>query len=163
MSLTSVQPHDPFGRRRRIINNAPKGVDSLEDGGEVGSEGHPHFPEVVLSIEEVRAQLQESCFSCGVSWREEHVSLDCGECGGYALSRPCPRCSGRCQTEWRRNLTLSHASGKARWEGVCGLPEDEGAPTAVVLTSLRVLGQVSSEADQLSSRLGALSPISSST
>lgn len=160
MSLTSVQPQDPFGRRRRIITGS-KG-DSLEDS-EVGSEGHPHFPEVVLSIEEVRAQLQESCFSCGVSWREQHVSLDCGECGGYALSRPCPRCGGRCQSEWRRNLTLSHASGKARWEGECALPEDDTASTAVVLTSLRVLGQVSSEADQLSSRLRALSPISSST
>lgn len=43
-------------------------------------------------------------FSCGVSWQQDHVSLDCRECGGYAMARPCPDCNGTCQSEWRRNL-----------------------------------------------------------
>lgn len=42
--------------------------------------------------------------SCGVSWQQDHVSLDCRECGGYAMARPCPDCNGTCQSEWRRNL-----------------------------------------------------------
>lgn len=41
---------------------------------------------------------------CGVSWQEDHVSLDCSECGGYAMQRPCPNCEGKCQSIWRRNL-----------------------------------------------------------
>lgn len=49
-----------------------------------------------------------SCFlrRCGVSWSEEHVSLDCSECGGYSLQRPCPLCDGRCHTAWKRDLTM---------------------------------------------------------
>lgn len=43
---------------------------------------------------------------CGVSWSEEHVSLDCSECGGYSLQRPCPLCDGRCHTAWKRDLTM---------------------------------------------------------
>lgn len=74
--------------------------------------------EPVVSIEELRLQLN-SCFTCGVSWHEDHVSLDCQECGGYSLERPCPRCDGRCESTWKRDLTMSHASGKARWEGKC--------------------------------------------
>ncbi|XP_052126782.1 protein pinocchio isoform X3 [Frankliniella occidentalis] len=74
--------------------------------------------EPVVSIEELRLQLN-SCFTCGVSWHEDHVSLDCQECGGYSLERPCPRCDGRCGGTWKRDLTMSHASGKARWEGKC--------------------------------------------
>ncbi|KAL3227636.1 hypothetical protein MRX96_024058 [Rhipicephalus microplus] len=30
------------------------------------------------------------CYTCGVSWSEEQTCLDCSECGGYALHRPCP-------------------------------------------------------------------------
>lgn len=74
--------------------------------------------EPVVSIEELRLQLN-SCFTCGVSWHEDHVSLDCQECGGYSLERPCPCCDGRCKSTWKRDLTMSHAAGKARWEGKC--------------------------------------------
>ncbi|CAD6998435.1 unnamed protein product [Ceratitis capitata] len=42
-----------------------------------------------LTIEELR-QHMGSCFTCGVSWTDDHVSLDCSECGGYSLERPCP-------------------------------------------------------------------------
>jgi hypothetical protein len=43
--------------------------------------------------------------SCGVSWHQNHVTLDCRECGGYAMERPCPECDGKCDSQWRRNLT----------------------------------------------------------
>ncbi|CAB3385632.1 Hypothetical predicted protein [Cloeon dipterum] len=71
-----------------------------------------------LSIESLRSHLS-SCFTCGVSWVEEHVSLDCPECGGYSMERPCPNCDGNCEATWTRDFASSHASGKARWEGVC--------------------------------------------
>ncbi|OAD59702.1 hypothetical protein WN48_08871 [Eufriesea mexicana] len=90
---------------------------SVDDGLQ-GS--HPQYQDTILTIEELRAQLN-SCFTCGVSWSEDHVSLDCSECGGYSLQRPCPLCDGRCRTSWKRDLTMSHASGKARWIGECGL------------------------------------------
>lgn len=72
----------------------------------------------VLTIEELRAQMG-SCFSCGVSWTADHVSLDCSECGGYSVERPCPLCDGKCGVQWKRDFTMSHACSKARWLGVC--------------------------------------------
>ncbi|XP_067625069.1 protein pinocchio [Eurosta solidaginis] len=72
----------------------------------------------VLTIEELR-QHMGSCFTCGVSWTDDHVSLDCSECGGYSLERPCPLCDGQCGVQWKRDFTMSHACGKARWHGVC--------------------------------------------
>lgn len=32
------------------------------------------------------------------------MSLDCLECGGYSLERPCPICSGHCRNIWKRDL-----------------------------------------------------------
>ncbi|XP_005181677.2 protein pinocchio isoform X1 [Musca domestica] len=72
----------------------------------------------VLTIEELR-QHMGSCFTCGVSWTDDHVSLDCSECGGYSVERPCPLCDGQCGVQWKRDFTMSHACGKARWLGVC--------------------------------------------
>ncbi|XP_004526606.1 protein pinocchio isoform X1 [Ceratitis capitata] len=72
----------------------------------------------VLTIEELR-QHMGSCFTCGVSWTDDHVSLDCSECGGYSLERPCPLCDGQCGVQWKRDFTMSHAYSKARWHGVC--------------------------------------------
>lgn len=83
-------------------------------------ESHPQYQDTFLTIEELRSQLN-SCFTCGVSWNQEHVSLDCSECGGYSLQRPCPLCDGRCPAAWKRDLTMTHASGKARWIGECAL------------------------------------------
>lgn len=59
----------------------------------------------VLTIEELRAQLG-SCFTCGVSWTDDHVSLDCSECGGYSMERPCPLCDGKCGVQWKRDFTM---------------------------------------------------------
>lgn len=74
--------------------------------------------DTMLTIEDLRAQMG-SCFTCGVSWSDDHVSLDCSECGGYSLERPCPLCDGKCGQYWKRDFTMSHASNKARWVGVC--------------------------------------------
>lgn len=44
-------------------------------------------------------------FSCGVCWYDDHVNLDCSECGGYAMCRPCPKCNGKCGAMWKRDVT----------------------------------------------------------
>jgi len=59
----------------------------------------------VLTIEELR-QHMGSCFTCGVSWTDDHVSLDCSECGGYSLERPCPLCDGQCGVQWKRDFAM---------------------------------------------------------
>ena len=59
----------------------------------------------VLSIEELRQQMG-SCFTCGVSWTDDHVSLDCSECGGYSMERPCPLCDGKCGVQWKRDFAM---------------------------------------------------------
>lgn len=58
-----------------------------------------------MTIEDLRVQMG-SCFTCGVSWTDDHVSLDCSECGGYSLERPCPLCEGSCGTTWKRDFTM---------------------------------------------------------
>ncbi|XP_072765696.1 protein pinocchio [Anoplolepis gracilipes] len=120
MSVTSVQPAttESLSRHGSNISLSCHSLCGSVDDGLQGS--HPQYQDTILTIEELRAQLN-SCFTCGVSWSEEHVSLDCSECGGYSLQRPCPLCDGRCHTAWKRDLTMSHASGKARWIGECGL------------------------------------------
>lgn len=74
----------------------------------------------VLTIEGLKCHYN-SCFTCGVSWYEDHVSLDCTECGGYAMQRPCLRCEGRCNGVWTRDLAASHEQRCAKWEGQCQL------------------------------------------
>lgn len=66
------------------------------------------FVSRLASGSSTRHSRRLSCFlrRCGVSWSEEHVSLDCSECGGYSLQRPCPLCDGRCHTAWKRDLTM---------------------------------------------------------
>nr|XP_031850379.1 protein pinocchio isoform X2 [Nomia melanderi] len=116
---TSVQPAtESLSRHGSNISLSCHSLCGSVDDGLQGS--HPQYQDTILTIEELRAQLN-SCFTCGVSWSEDHVSLDCSECGGYSLQRPCPLCDGRCHTAWKRDLTMSHASGKARWIGECGL------------------------------------------
>lgn len=78
----------------------------------------------MLTIEGLRSHFN-SCFSCGVSWYEDHVSLDCSECGGYAMQRPCLKCDGQCDSIWRRDLAASHDTHKAQWEGECKLNSND--------------------------------------
>lgn len=59
----------------------------------------------IVTIEDLRMQLG-SCFTCGVSWAEDHVSLDCSECGGYSMERPCPLCEGSCGATWKRDFAM---------------------------------------------------------
>lgn len=80
--------------------------------------------ENMLTLEDLKNHYS-SCFTCGVSWNEDHVSLDCFECGGYSMERPCPVCDGSCKQIWRRDLAMSHSMRKAHWEGECGLPSKE--------------------------------------
>ncbi|XP_026295219.1 protein pinocchio isoform X3 [Apis mellifera] len=101
---TTVQPATESLSRHgsNISLSCHSSCGSVDDGLQ-GS--HPQYQDTILTIEELRAQLN-SCFTCGVSWSEEHVSLDCSECGGYSLQRPCPLCDGRCRTSWKRDLTM---------------------------------------------------------
>lgn len=87
-----------------------------------------HYPSLIaepqMSNEDLQNQMN-SCYTCGVSWSDNHVSLDCRECGCYALERPCPMCDGKCHSKWRRDLQMTHSMGKAHWEGECSLPQDQ--------------------------------------
>ncbi|KAH8297990.1 hypothetical protein KR018_003952 [Drosophila ironensis] len=119
----------------------------------------------VLTIEELR-QHMGSCFTCGVSWTDDHVSLDCSECGGYSLERPCPLCDGQCGVQWKRDFAMSHACSQARWVGVCisypeavaGVPMPvagvaPGAATscaAAAANQLRLAQELCSRLEQLS-------------
>lgn len=71
----------------------------------VGSPSLDLSSDTVLTIEDIRAQMGQ-CFTCGVSWTDDHVSLDCSECGGYSMERPCPMCDGSCGQVWKRDFTL---------------------------------------------------------
>ncbi|XP_076365854.1 uncharacterized protein LOC143254584 [Tachypleus tridentatus] len=77
-----------------------------------------HHDNNMLTLESLRNHYS-SCFSCGVSWMDNHISLDCLECGGYALQRPCPECEGECKSIWSRDKTASHESKHAKWQGQC--------------------------------------------
>lgn len=96
-----------------------RGVLTLED-----IRNQYHNTQSMLTLEELKNHYN-SCFTCGVTWSDDHVSLDCFECGGYSMTRPCPVCDGKCARIWTRDLTMSHAMHKAHWEGQCGLPSSD--------------------------------------
>jgi len=79
----------------------------------------------MLTLEDLK-NYKSNCQSCGVNWRNEEASLDCNECGGYPMHRPCPECSGKCGATWNRNLTKSHDKAMASWSGVCLFEPDKG-------------------------------------
>lgn len=72
----------------------------------------------MLTLEGLRSHYN-SCLSCGVNWSDNHVSLDCSECGGYAMQRPCPECEGVCRSVWNRDISATHSSRQAKWKGHC--------------------------------------------
>ncbi|GIY35898.1 protein pinocchio [Caerostris darwini] len=74
----------------------------------------------MLTLEGLR-RTYNSCSNCGVSWYDDHISLDCSECGGYAMHRPCPTCNGQCGSMWRRDVKASHVSKRAQWHGNCSM------------------------------------------
>lgn len=59
-----------------------------------------------LNLEDLKAQLGQSCLSCGVCWTDDHFSFDCAECGGYAITKPCPKCDGSCGNVWTRDFSM---------------------------------------------------------
>ncbi|GFW78675.1 protein pinocchio [Trichonephila clavipes] len=79
-----------------------------------------HDSSDMLTLEGLR-RTYNSCSNCGVSWYDDHVSLDCSECGGYAMCRPCPTCNGQCGNTWRRDVKASHVNKHAQWHGTCSL------------------------------------------
>ncbi|KAK9711531.1 hypothetical protein QE152_g25415 [Popillia japonica] len=118
MSLASVHPAELHSSHSSLTTLSH----SLDDitGLSWNSPYHTIHSDHVMTIEELRNQMS-SCFTCGVSWTDDHVSLDCSECGGYAMERPCPICDGNCGVMWKRDLTKTHATSKARWLGECKL------------------------------------------
>ena len=72
----------------------------------------------MVTLEALKS-LYRSCFTCGVRWHEDHVTLDCPECGGYSMSRPCPHCDGKCGSQWKRDIRATHENHAAVWTGVC--------------------------------------------
>lgn len=101
---------------------------------------HQNPSEPMMTLEDLRSQFN-SCYTCGVSWSDNHVSLDCGECGGYSLERPCPLCDGKCRMAWRRDISMSHSVGKAHWEGECALSvSDRPAVPAFLAEDVLVQG-----------------------
>lgn len=92
-----------------------------------------------LTIEELRLAIN-SCWLCGCNWQQDHVSLDCQECGGYALTRPCPNCDGRCKEVWKRNINGSHDYHKARWIGQCLFDKQQADCCASAATASSAAG-----------------------
>ncbi|XP_070505540.1 protein pinocchio [Chironomus tepperi] len=72
-----------------------------------------------LNLEDLKAQLGQSCLSCGVCWTDDHFSFDCAECGGYAITKPCPKCDGSCGNVWTRDFSMTHTYRTAKWNGTC--------------------------------------------
>ncbi|XP_044740391.1 protein pinocchio [Chrysoperla carnea] len=145
MSLASVYPADVHCRHSSLrgSHSVSSSLDDLRNCSQTAAHtvaaaaaAASNLCEHVLTIEELRLQLN-SCFTCGVSWADMHVSLDCSECGGYPLERPCPLCDGACNQIWKRDLTTSHACGKARWVGECGLRSTTSINTIAPSTLIR--------------------------
>lgn len=82
-----------------------------------------------LTLEELKS-ARNSCWLCGCNWQQDHASLDCTECGGYALSRPCPTCDGKCKQIWKRNISATHDHHRALWVGSCSIADTAAAAAA---------------------------------
>lgn len=101
-------------------SSAPDSISSERPSGAQADQSQ-HY----LTIEELRSALN-SCWLCGCNWSVDHLSLDCPECGGYSMTRPCLKCDGKCPQLWKRNINATHDHHKALWTGECALePADE--------------------------------------
>lgn len=69
-----------------------------------------------------RVNKCQLCWNC---WHDEQCAQGCEECGGFAMSRPCPVCEGRCGSIWIREVDLSHSTHQAHWDGKCHLSQEE--------------------------------------
>lgn len=74
-------------------------------------------------------QVAAICSSCGALWSDRAFTEGCEECGGGAMQRPCPLCSGTCGKYWRRAVIDSNTTKTAHWIGYCRhLAQDDHAP-----------------------------------
>lgn len=62
------------------------------------------------------------CLTCASDWSAGVHDPACRECGGGALTRPCPVCGGACGAVWSRAVTDSHDAREAHWIGACAGP-----------------------------------------
>ncbi len=65
------------------------------------------------------------CQDCGADWSEGKWTPGCKQCGGGAMTIPCPICDGLCGKHWQRAVADSWDFGQAHWFGSCGLPQAE--------------------------------------
>lgn len=91
-----------------------------------------------VTLESIKINYN-TCFTCGVNWSEEHISLDCAECGGYAMQRPCQLCNGSCGQVWSRDLAAVSTTTNARRLAVC---IDRSVPAPVVNTARGRLSRI---------------------
>lgn len=112
-----------------------------------------------LTIEELKSALN-SCWLCGCNWAQDHLSLDCQECGGYSLTRPCLKCEGKCQQLWKRNINATHDHHKALWMGECQFEAQSRASASSAFESLKLSD---SAAVQPASSVCSSAPTSSSS
>ena len=64
-----------------------------------------HVYEVLIGWHMPMFNLFNSPHSCGVRWDLQQFTLDCSECGGYAMERKeCPICDGECNSVWERDI-----------------------------------------------------------
>lgn len=104
----------------------PWGVDGADPraisdpGGEPSSCGDGPNP--------MAATASAACTACGADWRAGEAGRNCPICDGYALTRPCPICHGRCGAPWRRAIVDSNDAGEPVWIGACARAAKEGVP-----------------------------------
>ncbi|XP_072041790.1 uncharacterized protein [Amphiura filiformis] len=67
----------------------------------------------------------ETCSTCHICWRLQTYTQGCEECGGFALTRPCPICNGKCLAIWNREVDMSNEMKTAFWDGTCRLTRAE--------------------------------------
>ncbi|XP_070533998.1 uncharacterized protein [Ptychodera flava] len=65
----------------------------------------------LLNSEEYQ-RIYKTCSSCNACWYDEQASPGCAECGdgGYAITRPCAICCGKCQQIWTRDIDMEYES-----------------------------------------------------
>lgn len=59
------------------------------------------------------------CSSCTALWSKGQFTENCLECGGFALTRSCPQCNGKCSASWHRQVAMSNAYKEPFYSGGC--------------------------------------------
>ncbi len=64
-----------------------------------------------------------TCSTCLAEWEQGEFTENCLECGGFAMTRSCPNCSGKCGAIWKRQVSMSNSFQEAFYKGGCRLKE----------------------------------------